>query len=144
MVFFFRLAKTMSTIAKSSSDWWESHLCRHLVRPKPSAQSWYLFSFFVYFYVSYIVRCVFQKNNFNSRNEEYKSYIFSCFFVIFIEPYLILQSKCFQAKKGKVYAVGTEDMDALTFGSTVLLRHLTFSEARKMPIKEFHHDKVIF
>jgi len=34
-------------------------------------------------------------------------------------------------------------MDALTFGSTVLLRHLTFSEARKMPIKEFHLAKVI-
>jgi len=28
-------------------------------------------------------------------------------------------------KAGKVYAVGTEDMDALTFGSKVLLRHLT-------------------
>ena len=28
-------------------------------------------------------------------------------------------------KSGKVYAVGTEDMDALTFGSKVLLRHLT-------------------
>ena len=28
--------------------------------------------------------------------------------------------------------VGTEDMDALTFGGEVLLRHLTFSEARKM------------
>ena len=47
------------------------------------------------------------------------------------------------AKAGKVYAVGTEDMDALTFGTTVLLRHLTFSEARKMPIKEFHLDKVL-
>ena len=33
-------------------------------------------------------------------------------------------------KAGKVYAVGTEDMDALTFGGTVLLRHLTSSEAR--------------
>ncbi len=42
-----------------------------------------------------------------------------------------------------MFAVGTEDMDALTFGSTVLLRHLTFSEARKMPIKEFHVDKVL-
>ena len=42
-----------------------------------------------------------------------------------------------------MYAVGTEDMDALTFGTTVLLRHLTFSEARKMPIKEFHLDKVL-
>jgi len=46
-------------------------------------------------------------------------------------------------KAGKVYAVGTEDMDALTFGSTVLLRHLTFSEARKMPIKEFYLDKLL-
>ena len=35
-------------------------------------------------------------------------------------------------KGGKVFAVGTEDMDALTFGSTVLLRHLTFSEARQV------------
>ena len=33
-------------------------------------------------------------------------------------------------KAGHVYATGTEDMDALTFGSSVLLRHLTFSEAR--------------
>lgn len=46
-------------------------------------------------------------------------------------------------KAGKVYAVGTEDMDALTFGSSVLLRHLTFSEARKMPIKEFYLDRVL-
>jgi hypothetical protein len=27
-------------------------------------------------------------------------------------------------------------MDALTFGSSVLLRHLSYSEARKMPIRE--------
>ncbi|KAK2172112.1 hypothetical protein NP493_991g00067 [Ridgeia piscesae] len=46
-------------------------------------------------------------------------------------------------KAGKVFAVGTEDMDALTFGTTVLLRHLTFSEARKMPIREFHLDRVL-
>merc|ERR1712029_193070 len=46
-------------------------------------------------------------------------------------------------KAGKVYGVGTEDMDALTFGTTVLLRHLTFSEARKMPIKEFHFQKIL-
>merc|ERR1712223_2198145 len=46
-------------------------------------------------------------------------------------------------KAGKVYAVGTEDMDALTFGSKVLLRHLTMSEARKMPIKEFYYDKIL-
>lgn len=46
-------------------------------------------------------------------------------------------------KAGKVYATGTEDMDALTFGTTVLLRHLTVSEARKMPIKEFHVNRVL-
>ena len=34
-------------------------------------------------------------------------------------------------------------MDALTFGTKVLLRHLTFSEARKMPIKEFYLEKVL-
>jgi hypothetical protein len=57
-------------------------------------------------------------------------------------PTLLKYLDLLQVKKGKVYAVGTEDMDALTFGSNVLLRHLTFSEARKMPIKEFYHDKV--
>lgn len=46
-------------------------------------------------------------------------------------------------KAGVVYGAGTEDMDALTFGSNVLLRHLTFSEARKMDIKEFHLDKAL-
>lgn len=34
-------------------------------------------------------------------------------------------------------------MDSLTFGSTILLRHLTFSEARKMPIKEITLSKVL-
>lgn len=46
-------------------------------------------------------------------------------------------------KAGIVYATATEDMDALTFGSNVLLRHLTFSEARKMPVQEIHLNKVL-
>lgn len=46
-------------------------------------------------------------------------------------------------KAGKVYATATEDMDSLTFGSTVLLRHLTASEAKKMPIREIHLDKLL-
>ncbi|KAG6460615.1 hypothetical protein O3G_MSEX012100 [Manduca sexta] len=46
-------------------------------------------------------------------------------------------------KSGKVFAAATEDMDALTFGAPVLLRHLTFSEARKMPVQEFHLDHVL-
>ncbi|XP_044745801.1 flap endonuclease 1 [Coccinella septempunctata] len=46
-------------------------------------------------------------------------------------------------KAGKVYGTATEDMDALTFGSNILLRHMTFSEARKMPIQEIHHSKIL-
>lgn len=46
-------------------------------------------------------------------------------------------------KAGKVYATATEDMDALTFGSNILLRRMTFSEARKMPIQEIHLNKVL-
>lgn len=46
-------------------------------------------------------------------------------------------------KAGKVYGVATEDMDGLTFGATTLLRHMTFSEARKMPIKEFSLPRVL-
>lgn len=34
-------------------------------------------------------------------------------------------------------------MDALTFGTPVLLRHMTFSEARKMPIKEITLSRVL-
>lgn len=45
-------------------------------------------------------------------------------------------------KKGKAWAVGTEDMDALTFGAPILLRYLTYSEARKKPVVEVHLDKV--
>lgn len=41
-------------------------------------------------------------------------------------------------RQGHAYAAGSEDMDTLTFGTPILLRHLTFSEARKMPISEIH------
>ena len=44
---------------------------------------------------------------------------------------------------GLVYAAGSEDMDTLTFGANVLLRHLTFSEAKKLPISELHLEKVL-
>ncbi|KAE8220685.1 hypothetical protein CF319_g5821 [Tilletia indica] len=39
-------------------------------------------------------------------------------------------------RAGKVYAAGSEDMDTLTFGSPILLKHLTFSEQKKMPVHE--------
>ncbi|KHJ84353.1 XPG I-region [Oesophagostomum dentatum] len=46
-------------------------------------------------------------------------------------------------KAKKVYGTATEDMDALTFGSDVLLRHMTFAEAKKMPIKEFSLSRIL-
>nr|WCZ58317.1 Flap endonuclease 1 [Paratrimastix eleionoma] len=46
-------------------------------------------------------------------------------------------------KQGVFYATGSEDMDSLPFGSPILLRNLTFSEARKLPIREIRLDKVL-
>lgn len=46
-------------------------------------------------------------------------------------------------KAGKVYGTATEDMDALTFGTNVLLRHLTSSEARKLPVQEYNYEKIL-
>jgi len=46
-------------------------------------------------------------------------------------------------KAGLVWATGSEDMDSLTLGSNVLLRHLNFAESRKMPILEIHLDRVL-
>lgn len=43
----------------------------------------------------------------------------------------------------QVYAAGSEDMDTLTFNSPILLRHLTFSEAKKMPISEIHLGRAL-
>uniref|UniRef100_A0A8C7HJ84 Flap endonuclease 1 n=1 Tax=Oncorhynchus kisutch TaxID=8019 RepID=A0A8C7HJ84_ONCKI len=46
-------------------------------------------------------------------------------------------------KAGKVFATATEDMDGLTFGTGVLLRHLTASEAKKLPIQEFLFSRLL-
>lgn len=40
------------------------------------------------------------------------------------------------AKGGKVFAAASEDMDTLCYSPPYLLRHLTFSEARKVPIDQ--------
>lgn len=63
-------------------------------------------------------------------------------------PYIIApteaEAQCAAlARAGKVYAAASEDMDTLTFNSPVLLRHLTFSEQRKVPIQEIHLDRVL-
>lgn len=44
---------------------------------------------------------------------------------------------------GKAWAVATEDMDALPFGSPILLRHVSFSEAKKRPIAEFRLERIL-
>ncbi|BFZ13503.1 hypothetical protein BsWGS_16542 [Bradybaena similaris] len=62
----------------------------------------------------------------------------------FVEAPCEAEAQCAAlVKSGKVFATGTEDMDSLTFGSSVVLRHLTFSEARKMPIKEYNLAKIL-
>jgi flap endonuclease-1 len=42
-----------------------------------------------------------------------------------------------------VYAAGSEDMDTLTFNAPILLRHLTFSEAKKQPISEINLEAAL-
>ena len=49
------------------------------------------------------------------------------------------EAQCAELCKGenpKCWGVGTEDMDALTFGAPIQLRYLTYSEARKKPVLE--------
>ncbi|KAL1528571.1 hypothetical protein AB1Y20_009912 [Prymnesium parvum] len=47
------------------------------------------------------------------------------------------------AKANLVFATGTEDADALTFGTPILVRHLSMAEARKMPIVEVNLAAVL-
>jgi len=46
-------------------------------------------------------------------------------------------------KNGEVWAVGTEDMDALTFATPVLLRKMTFANASKSDIQQMNYAKAI-
>uniref|UniRef100_A0A1B0GI47 Flap endonuclease 1 n=1 Tax=Lutzomyia longipalpis TaxID=7200 RepID=A0A1B0GI47_LUTLO len=64
--------------------------------------------------------------------------------VPFIEAPCEAEAQCAaMVKAGKVFATATEDMDALTFGSSLLLRHLTSSEARKLPVQEINYERVL-
>lgn len=47
------------------------------------------------------------------------------------------------AKAGKVYAAASEDMDTLCYRTPYLLRHLTFSEAKKEPIHEIDTEMML-
>ncbi|KAK2964995.1 putative Flap endonuclease 1 [Blattamonas nauphoetae] len=69
-------------------------------------------------------------------NDEAKR-LLSLMGVPFVEAAGEAEAQCaYLSRQGKVWAVGSEDMDSLTFGAKILLRNLTFSEARKLPIKE--------
>lgn len=62
-------------------------------------------------------------------------------------PYVVApaeaEAQCAElAKSGKVFAAASEDMDTLCYKTPVLLRHLTFSEARKLPIQEFEAELI--
>mmetsp|Transcript_19185 Transcript_19185/g.55834 ORF Transcript_19185/g.55834 Transcript_19185/m.55834 type:complete len:455 (-) Transcript_19185:211-1575(-) len=47
------------------------------------------------------------------------------------------------ARSGAVYATGTEDMDALTFRTPVLLRKMTFANASKSDVQTMEYAKAI-
>ncbi|KAL0077188.1 PIN domain-like protein [Phycomyces blakesleeanus] len=62
----------------------------------------------------------------------------------YVEAPTEAEAQCAElAKAGKVFAAASEDMDTVTFGSPVLLRHLTFSEQRKMLIDEINLDAAL-
>ncbi|XP_065064849.1 flap endonuclease 1-like [Rhopilema esculentum] len=78
-----------------------------------------------------------------AHNEECKK-LLTLMGIPYVDAPCEAEAQCAElVKGGKVYATATEDMDSLTFGSSIVLRHLTFSEARKMPIQEYHLDQVL-
>lgn len=63
-------------------------------------------------------------------------------------PYITAPSEAeaycaFLNKIGRVDAVASEDMDALTFGAPLLLRNVTSSKSKKLPIKEFNLTDIL-
>ncbi|KAI7878724.1 PIN domain-like protein [Mucor mucedo] len=62
----------------------------------------------------------------------------------YVEAPCEAEAQCAElAKAGKVFGAASEDMDTLTFGTPVLLRHMTYSEARKLPIDEVNLQKAL-
>ncbi|CAO3597207.1 unnamed protein product [Absidia cylindrospora] len=62
----------------------------------------------------------------------------------YVEAPCEAEAQCAElARAGKVYAAASEDMDTLTFSSPILLRHLTFSEQRKLPIDEVNLEATL-
>lgn len=47
------------------------------------------------------------------------------------------------AKAGKVYATGTEDMDAVTFATPILIRKMTFANAKNGKVQSINYAKAL-
>ncbi|KAH8554414.1 PIN domain-like protein [Umbelopsis sp. PMI_123] len=76
-------------------------------------------------------------------NDECKR-LLKCMGIPYVEAPCEAEAQCAAlAKANKVFAAASEDMDTITFSSPILLRHLTFSEQRKMPIDEVNLAKVL-
>ncbi|ODV91176.1 hypothetical protein CANCADRAFT_57501 [Tortispora caseinolytica NRRL Y-17796] len=77
------------------------------------------------------------------QNEEAKE-LLRLMGIPYIEAPCEAEAQCAElARSGKVYAAASEDMDTLCFGAPVLLRHLTFSEQKKVPVTELFLDKAL-
>lgn len=54
------------------------------------------------------------------------------------------EAQCSEIVKGGLaYAVGSEDLDTITFGAPIMMRYLTVSEAKKLPIAEYTLSKIL-
>ena len=54
------------------------------------------------------------------------------------------EAQCSEIVKGGLaFAVGSEDLDTLTFGAPIMMRYLTVSEAKKLPIAEYTLSKIL-
>lgn len=77
------------------------------------------------------------------QNEEAKT-LLGFMGIPFVNAPCEAEAQCAElARGGKVYAAASEDMDTLCYEPPHLLRHLTFSEARKMPIDQISYKEAM-